>query len=73
MNEEWYKVDNVSKVFLANNSTRNPQTLRVSCTLKEMVDPVLLQKALDATVVSLPELQLRVRRGFFWHYLEKQV
>ena len=71
MNEEWYKVDNVSKVFLANNSTRNPQTLRVSCTLKEMVDPVLLQKALDATVVSLPELQLRVRRGFFWHYLEK--
>ncbi len=70
MSNEWYKVDNVAKVFLANHSARNPQTLRVSCTLKEDVDPETLQEALDTSIELFPELSVRIRRGFFWHYIE---
>lgn len=67
----WYKLDNVAKVFLANHSDRNPKTMRVSCTLNENVVPELLQKALDETITELPEFQVRIRRGVFWHYLEE--
>lgn len=68
---EWYKIDNVSKLFLADHTDRNPKTMRVCCTLNEDIDPELLQKALEETIVELPQFQLRIRRGFFWHYMEK--
>ena len=39
MAQEWYKVDNVAKVFLATNTRRDPRVFRISCTLQEEVDP----------------------------------
>ena len=71
MNDNWYKLDNVSKAFLAAFTKRDPRTMRVSCTLNEEIDPKLLQKALDETVLLRPQFQVRVRRGIFWHYLEQ--
>lgn len=68
--ENWYKVDNVAKVFLATHNERDTRSLRVSCTLTEPIDPELLQKALDATIKRRPQFQVRIRRGLFWHYLE---
>lgn len=68
--ENWYKVDNVAKVFLATYNRRDTRSLRVSCTLKEKVDGGLLDDALKATIKSRPQFQVRIRRGFFWHYLE---
>ena len=56
--DNWYKVDNVAKVFLATASKRDTRTLRVSATLWEEIDPELLQ------------FQVRIRRGIFWHYME---
>ncbi len=70
LSDNWYQLDNVSKVFLANHSNRNPQSLRVSFTLDEAVKPDLLKEALSATLISLPEIHVRIRRGFFWHYIE---
>lgn len=71
MNENWYKLDNVSKAFLAAHTKRDPRTMRVSCTLNEEIDRDILQKALDETVLLRPQFQVRVRRGFFWHYMEQ--
>lgn len=68
--ENWYKVDNVAKVFLATYNRRDTRSLRVSCTLKEKIDGELLSDALRATIKSRPQFQVRIRRGFFWHYLE---
>ncbi len=68
--ENWYKVDNVAKVFLATHNERDTRSLRVSCTLTEPIKPELLQKALDATIKRRPQFQVRIRRGLFWHYLE---
>ena len=70
MSENWYKLDNVAKVFLANHDNRNTQSLRVSFTMDQDIEPALLQQALETTVISLPQFQVRLRRGFFWHYLE---
>ncbi len=70
MSTNWYKLDNVAKVFLATVNKRDTRALRVSCTLKENIDPDLLQKALLSAIQDRPQVQVRIRRGIFWHYLE---
>ncbi len=72
MNENlnWYKVDNVAKVFLATCGRRDTRTLRVSCTLWEKIEPQILQEALEEAISIRPQFQVRIRRGFFWHYME---
>ncbi|MBP5184704.1 MAG: hypothetical protein J6113_06315 [Lachnospiraceae bacterium] len=66
----WYRTDNVAKVFLASVSKRDTRTFRVSCVLKEPIDPELLQSALLLAIQDRPQVQVRIRRGFFWHYIE---
>ena len=69
--DNWYKVDNVAKVFLATVSKRDTKTLRVSCTLKEKIDRELLQEAVLSAIQDRPQVQMRIRRGLFWHYMEE--
>ncbi len=64
---EWYQVDNVANVFLATVSRRDTRSLRVSCTLKDAVQPALLQEALDEAIRLRPQFHVRIHRGFFWH------
>ena len=71
MNDNWYKLDNVAKVFLAAHNKRNPRSIRVSCILNEEINPAILQQALELTIKQRPQFQVRIRRGFFWHYLEQ--
>ena len=66
----WYKIDNVAKVFLATVGKRDTRSFRLSCTLKEEVDPELLQEAVLSAIEDRPQVQVRIRRGFFWHYME---
>ena len=66
----WYRIDNVAKVFLATAGKRDTRSFRLSCTLKEDVDPELLQQAVLSAIEDRPQLQVRIRRGLFWHYLE---
>ena len=66
----WYKIDNVSKVFLATVGKRDTRSFRLSCTLKEDIDPELLQEAVLSAIEDRPQMQVRIRRGVFWHYLE---
>ncbi len=66
----WYKTDNVAKVFLASLNRRDTRTMRVSCTLTEQVKPDLLQQAVESALDLRPQFGVRIRRGFFWHYIE---
>ena len=68
--DNWYRIDNVAKVFLATAGKRDTRSFRLSCTLKEDVDPVLLQQAVISAIEDRPQVQVRIRRGLFWHYLE---
>ena len=68
--DNWYKVDNVAKVFLATAAKRDTRTLRVSATLWEDIEPELLQEAVLSAIQVRPQFQVRIRRGIFWHYME---
>ena len=70
MAQDWYKVDNVAKVFLATNTRRDPRVFRISCTLQEEIDPALLNEALKITAPEWPQFQVTLHRGLFWHYFE---
>ena len=64
----WYRLDNAANVYPAIKSRRRPGLFRVSATLKEPVQPKLLQQALNATLKRIPSFSVRMRSGLFWHY-----
>jgi len=68
--DNWYKIDNVAKVFLATVAKRDTRAFRLSCTLKENIEPELLQQAVLSAIQERPQVQVRIRRGIFWHYME---
>lgn len=70
-NSIWYKVDNVSKVFLATYTRRDTRSFRVSCMLNEKIDPEVLTQALKKAVKQRPQYQVTIHKGLFWHYMEK--
>lgn len=68
---EWIKLDNAAKIFPGQNSRSWSNIFRLTFLLKEEVDPDILQKALEASLVRIPTFAVRIRNGFFWHYFEK--
>ena len=67
----WYKLDNAAKVFPGQDSSSWSNVFRLSTTLTEQINPALLEKALETTLKRFPTFDVRMRNGFFWHYLEK--
>ncbi len=67
----WYKLDNAAKVFPGQDSSSWSNVFRLSATMTETIDPDLLEKALEITLRRFPTFDVRMRNGFFWHYLEK--
>ena len=51
---KWKRLENASKVFPATSNNRDTKVFRLSCELKEEVDPAVLQRALDLTWESFP-------------------
>lgn len=66
----WSRLDNASKIFLAARSSHDSKVFRLSCELRENVQPKLLQQALDETLEDFPLFRSCLRRGIFWYYLE---
>ncbi|MGE4354338.1 MAG: hypothetical protein AB7D36_09665 [Oscillospiraceae bacterium] len=69
-NFEWVKLDNASKMFPATWSLKDPKVFRIHCELLDIIDPNVLQKALDITINDFPLYRSVLRRGVFWYYLE---
>lgn len=67
----WYKLDNAGKVYPGQNTSSFSNVFRLSATLKEKIDPALLEKALEIMMPRFPGFDVRMRNGFFWHYFEK--
>lgn len=68
---EWYKLDNAAKIFPGQDTSSWSNVFRLSATLKEKIEPELLKKALEMVMPRFPSFDVRMRSGFFWHYLEK--
>lgn len=67
----WRRLDNAAKLFSAASSKQNTRVFRFYCELKEEIQPELLQQALDAALETYPLFLSVLRKGLFWHYLEK--
>ncbi len=67
----WMKLDNAAKIYPAARRRNWSNIFRLSITLDEDIDPVVLQAALDVTIKRFPSIAVRVRTGMFWYYLEE--
>lgn len=70
MPQKWYKLDNAAKIFPAVSNRSRSNIFRFSFDMKEEVDPLLLQKALEIMIKRYPMINVKLRRGFFWYYFE---
>ena len=68
--EVWYKLDLSAIVYPTLQRKDFSSVYRLSVLLKEEVNPELLQKALDMTLLRFPTYKVAIRKGVFWRYLE---
>ena len=67
----WSRLDNAAKIFPPTVRGADTRVFRLSCELTEMVEPQLLERALADTLERFPHMQMVLRRGVFWYYLEQ--
>ena len=67
----WRSLDNAAKLFSAVSSPKDTRVFRFYCELKEEVKEEILQEALNQTIQKYPVFLSVMRKGLFWHYLEK--
>ena len=67
----WYKLDNAGQLFPMLFSLNNTNSFRLACILKEEVDPSLLFEAVKETLKRFPTFDVKLKKGYFWYYLEK--
>lgn len=66
----WYKLDLSANVYPTLQRKNFSSVYRISVTLKENIQPDLLQQAVDITLPRFPTFKVALRRGLFWRYLE---
>ena len=66
----WYPLDNAGLLYSAIQKENYSAVYRFSALMREKVDPVALQQAVDQTMPRFPGFGVRIRRGAFWCYLE---
>lgn len=67
---KWARLDNTANLFpvIATESMTN--VYRISVTLDELVDPDILQQALEDVLPWFDTMNVRLRTGVFWYYFE---
>ena len=67
---KWDKLDNTAHLFpvIAGESMSN--VYRIAVTLKEEIQPELLQEALERVLPWFDVFNVRMRSGVFWYYFE---
>lgn len=66
----FYSLDNAGILYTAIASSRMTTVYRMTVGLSEMVEPDVLQKALEQIIHRFPYFQVTLKRGFFWYYYE---
>ena len=68
--QKWRRLDNTGKIFplITNSSLSN--VFRIAVTLKEEIDPVVLQQSLEDILPQFEGFRVRLKRGLFWYYCE---
>ena len=71
MKNTWYKLDNVGTFYACLTNKKIPAVFRFTATLKENIDKIILLDALKKTISILPNINVYLKAGFFWYYLEE--
>lgn len=66
----WYRLDNAAKIFPVLRGSHHVTIFRLQAVLRQPVDPLTLQAALDRTLPRFPYFNVGLHRGFFWFYHE---
>ncbi len=69
--EQYNKLDIAAKLFPSVTNKNNSAVFRVAVILKEEVDPYYLQLAVNMIYERYSLFFLRMRRGVFWNYFDK--
>ena len=67
----WERLDNTAHLFPAIAGENMSNVYRICVTLTEMIDPKLLQQAVDMVLPKFDGFNLRMRKGVFWYYFEE--
>lgn len=66
----WRKLDNYAKLFPLASTKKYSSIFRISITLKEKINPEILEKAVKLSLIKFKLFKVRMRQGFFWYYFE---
>ncbi len=67
---DWYKLDLSAIVYPTLQRKDFSSVYRLSVLLKEMIQPDVLQQAVDITMKRFPTYKVSMRKGLFWRYFE---
>lgn len=70
-NKRWYKLDNAALMYPLVARGESISVFRVSALLKDPVDPVQLQYAVNEIAPRFPTICGSVKNGLFWPYIER--
>ena len=71
MQKNWYRLDTAALIFPAVRRRDWPNAFRVSASMKDDVDPDILQRAVNALRPRFPSYYVTLHKGAFWYYLEE--
>lgn len=65
------QLDNAAKIYPAVRNKKWSNVFRLSVTLKNKIDPKILQSALEVTIKRFPSMSMKLGKDFFWYYLDE--
>ena len=68
---DWLRLDTAAIVYPPSRRRNWLAQFRFSATLFEEVDSVVLNAAAIRSALRYPAYNVKIRKGFFWHYLKK--
>lgn len=70
-NKKWYKLDNAALMYPLVARRESVSVFRLAVQLKQKVDPVILQYAVNDVFPRFPTICGSLKRGFFWPFIDK--
>ena len=68
---KWYQLDNAAKIVPSTASGADTRVFRITCELREEVDPEILQIAVTEAAADFPHFSSVLKKGMFWYYLDE--
>lgn len=65
----WYPIDNAGKIFPAVSKHNRSSVFRLSFYIKDIVDPIILEKAVNEVLPRIEPFAVQLKSGLFWYYL----